>query len=74
MLPVTALLPQLIVQLFIMLIFVQAMLTGLDIAGFRINVKLWFERYTVMTIGPVLLGASVVSGARDPFLLVSGVT
>ena len=62
-LPVLALLPPLLVQLFVMLAHVQAMLTGLEVAGFKLNVQLWFRRYAVMSMGPILLGASAVSGA-----------
>ena len=61
-LPVMALLPPLLVQLFVMLAHVQALLTGLEVAGFKLNVQLWFRRYAAMSMGPILLGASAVRG------------
>ena len=59
-LPVMVLLPTLLVQLFVMLSHVQALLTGLTVAGFKLDVQVWFRRYAVVTMGPPLLFASVV--------------
>ena len=59
-LPVMALLPTLLVQLFVMLAHVQALLTGLTVAGFELDVQVWFRRYAAMSMGPPMLFASVV--------------
>ena len=59
-LPVMALLPTLLVQLFLMLAHVQALLTGLTVAGFKLDKQVWFRRYAVMSMGPPLLFASAV--------------
>ena len=59
-LPVMALLPRLYVQLSIMLAHTQALLTGLEVAGFKFNKQVWFRRYAMMSMGPPLLLASGV--------------
>ena len=59
-LPVMALLPSLLVQLFLMLAHVQALLTGLTVAGFKLDVQIWFRRYATMSMGPPLLFACSV--------------
>ena len=59
-LPVMALLPSLLVQLFLMLAHVQALLTGLTVAGLKLDVQIWFRRYATMSMGPPLLFACSV--------------
>ena len=36
-----------------------ALLTGIEIAGFKINVSLWFKRFAIMTLGPYLAFATL---------------
>ena len=59
-LPVMALLPTLFAQLFLMLAHVQTLLTGLAVAGFKLDVQVWFRRYAAVSMGPPLLFSSVV--------------
>ena len=62
-LPVMALLPRLYVQLSIMLAHAQALLTGLEVAGFKFDKQVWFRRYAMMSMGPPLI---LACGVRLP--------
>ena len=41
-------------QHFTMLSHIQALLTGLKVAGFELDVKVAFKRYAIASVGPVL--------------------